>query len=245
MMLADFKNKYQGHRAFFIGGGPSLNQTPLHLMKDEYCFGCNRIYEIYSQTDWRATHYLAVTNENWKYKEWVESLENMVATGIPCFIADKYWIMHALGIAPEWYTPPKGDNVIPIRARKLMHGKPGEMVARAGWTKDVEDFIVSHRTVSMVFLQLAHWMGFSPLYLVGCDLGYKTFKEGEPDPNHWIEDYELYKRPRRAANNNIRMQKVHVEMSKIAKKQGIEVYNATIGGELETYERVDIYELLK
>lgn len=245
MRLTDFKGKYRGHRAFFIGNGPSLNQTPLHLMKDEYCFGTNKVYDLFEVTDWRPTHFVAITNENWKYKDWAEAIEKIVATGIPCFLSDRYWIYYEIGRTHDWYKPPEGDNVIQIKARKLMRDRNGEMISITGWATDIEEFIISHRTVSMVFLQLAHWMGFSPLYLVGCDLGYKPHFEGEPDPNHWNTNYEHRKTVYRARYDNIRMKRVHGIMSKIAKREGIEVYNATIGGELEAYERVDIYDILR
>lgn len=245
MKLADFKGKYRGRRAFFIGNGPSLKQTPLHLMKNEYCFGTNKVYDLFEVTDWRPTHYLAITNENWKYKDWAEAIEKIVATGIPCFLADKYWIYYERGWTPDWYKPPEGDNAIQIKARKLMRNERGMKVAETGWATDIESFVISHRTVSMVFLQLAHWMGFSPLYLVGCDLGYKSHSEGEPDPNHWSKNYEHMKTPFRAEKDNERMQKVHRIMGKIAKSQDIEIYNATIGGDLDAYERANIYDLLR
>jgi hypothetical protein len=214
-------------------------------MKDEYCFGTNRVYKLCGETGWRPTHYLAVTNENWRYKAWAKSLNKMVETGIPCFLADKYWIYHEIGVTPDWYEPPEGNNVFQIRARKFIHGKPEEINTKPGWARDIENIIVSHRTVSMVWLQLAHWMGFSPLYFVGCDLGYKPHSFDEPDPNHFWDSYENTRSKYRAENDNLRMQIVHDTMSGIAKREGIEVYNATIGGELESYERVDIYDILR
>jgi hypothetical protein len=243
MRLSDFKGKYKGERAFFIGNGPSIRETPLHLMNDEYCFGTNKVYEMFDVVDWRPTHYVAVTNECWRYKDWAKAVQDIVDTGIPCFIAEKYWIFHKLGKTPDWYSPPVGDNIIKIRALTLTHPKTKQKYT--GWSDDIEDVVISHRTVSMIFIQLAAWMGFEPLYLLGCDLGYKAHKLGEPDPNHWDGRYHERTTELKAKHNNERMQQTHLEMNEIAYRKGFKIYNATVGGELEAYERVDIHDLLK
>ena len=88
MKLADFKDKYKGHRAFFIGNGPSIKETPLHLMKDEYCFGTNRVCQLYEHTDWLPTHYIAVTGNNMLMKDWFVDMMKVVDSGIPCFLTN-------------------------------------------------------------------------------------------------------------------------------------------------------------
>ncbi len=42
--LKKYQNLYNGKRCFVIGNGPSLKNTDLSLLKDEYAFGMNRIY---------------------------------------------------------------------------------------------------------------------------------------------------------------------------------------------------------
>ena len=48
--LRKLKNKYKGKRCFIMGNGPSLKAEDLELLKDEYCFGQNKIYKIFPQT---------------------------------------------------------------------------------------------------------------------------------------------------------------------------------------------------
>ena len=237
MKLGDFKNRYVGHRAFFIGNGPSIKDTPLELLKDEYCFGTNRVIQLYERTDWRPTHYIAVTGENCKRKDWHDDMLKAIDTGIPCFLADWYFRK----VSTPWYYPPKKDNVIYISAKRFSQ-EDGHRVV--GWSTDIEDHVVQTRTVSVSFLQLAYWMGFNPLYLVGCDLGYTPFERGVKDPNHWLKDYDKERDLEDCIRENANMLYAHTGMAQLAKIVGAEVYNATIGGELEAYPRVDIYEVL-
>ena len=51
------KNKYDGKRAFLIGNGPSLNRTPLHLLKNEYTFCVNRFNLMFDRIGWLPEMY--------------------------------------------------------------------------------------------------------------------------------------------------------------------------------------------
>jgi hypothetical protein len=42
--LAALKDAHRGERCFLIGNGPSLKQTDLSLLKNEFTIGTNRIY---------------------------------------------------------------------------------------------------------------------------------------------------------------------------------------------------------
>ncbi len=86
-----------------------------------------------------------------------------------------------------------------------------------------------------VAMQIAVKEGFGPLYLLGCDLGYK-----DDNPSHFDSDYEIgEQKPAKYANGDA------LAAHKIAKKHcPVEVYNATIGGHLEVYPRVTLEEVL-
>jgi len=44
--LTALKDKHRGERCFIIGNGPSLRNTDLSCLRNEYTFGMNRIYLI-------------------------------------------------------------------------------------------------------------------------------------------------------------------------------------------------------
>jgi hypothetical protein len=95
--------------------------------------------------------------------------------------------------------------------------------------------------------QILAYMGFNPIFLIGCDLGYKAFAPGEPDPNHFGKSYEsgVFQRPQVIHNiDNPRYIESHKIIKRQAQRMGIKIYNASLGGELEVYERVDFYDVI-
>ena len=101
-----------------------------------------------------------------------------------------------------------------------------------------------------VGLQAAVLAGAEEIYLVGCDL-YEYRGPQDVDINHFDDDYCPYKvrkstgeeiiGPAEWARTNERLIAGH----EIARDtSGVKIYNATVGGKLEVYPRVDIFEIL-
>ncbi len=57
--LAGLRGKFSGERVFIMGNGPSLNKTPLELLKNEFVFGVNRVSLLFNRIDWRPTFFTA------------------------------------------------------------------------------------------------------------------------------------------------------------------------------------------
>ena len=59
--LRKLKGIHEGKRCFIIGNGPSLKADDLTMIKDnrEISFAFNRIFHIFSETDWRPTYYIS------------------------------------------------------------------------------------------------------------------------------------------------------------------------------------------
>src|SRR5574341_209049 len=47
--LAALRDSHKGKRAFIIGNGPSLRQTDLSKLRNEFTFGMNRIYLLFPE----------------------------------------------------------------------------------------------------------------------------------------------------------------------------------------------------
>ena len=54
------KGKYKGKRVFLIGNGPSLNKTPLYLLKDEYTMCFNRFEIMLERLNWTPNFFMSV-----------------------------------------------------------------------------------------------------------------------------------------------------------------------------------------
>ena len=108
------------------------------------------------------------------------------------------------------------------------------------------------QSVTIINLQLAYYLGFSEVYLIGMDFSYtipdSAKVEGdiitstEDDPNHFHKDYfgkgKTWKDPKlERVLNNYQLAKAMYEAD------GRAIYNATAGGKLELFERRDFHDV--
>lgn len=231
--ILSLKGKYSG-RIWMIGNGPSLANTPLHLLKNEYSFGMNAISLIYPATTWRPSFYLCISS-NMRFPERRPIFQASIDLGIPSFVRDifegvylesrpnTYWI----------YTPS-------VRAERKDELIPG-------WSTICEYVVWRYATSMYVAAQLAVYMGFAELYLLGCDLGWQVLHDNQNDPNHFAKDYAQHTR----TNNQEKTDRINREMAashsllkEMSEKYGFNVFNATLGGGLEAHPRVNMLEVL-
>lgn len=93
-------------------------------------------------------------------------------------------------------------------------------------------------------MQEAAREGYNPIVLVGADLGFVPRREGEADENHFAPDYHTrLVEPERARIDT----ETHIDFHQQAKAwcdaHGIQILNATLGGELEVHPRIDFDSL--
>jgi len=60
--LAELKDVHNGKRAFIIGNGPSLRQTDLYKLRDEFTFGMNRIYLLFPELGFHTTYFVSIND---------------------------------------------------------------------------------------------------------------------------------------------------------------------------------------
>lgn len=241
--LASMKDKYKGQRIFIIGNGPSINRTPLHLLKDEYTFGVNRIYLLYDRIKWKPSFYTAL---DWRVVPDVAREINAL-TGSTFFFEERF-----RGLLRE------GDDVYYYTHGAAPADRPEDRI----FSHDMSHGLRGAGSVIGTAVQIAFHLGFDPIYLIGCDLGYKVpetvqqegddrFGNGvklhltsteDDDANHF--DPRYFGKGRRWHDPNVkRMIEGHEQCRKGIESVGRRIYNATIGGELEVYERQNFVDL--
>jgi hypothetical protein len=60
--LKQMENIHAGERAFIIGNGPSLRQTDMSLLRNEFTFGLNRIYLLFPELGFSTSCLVAVND---------------------------------------------------------------------------------------------------------------------------------------------------------------------------------------
>ena len=222
--LARLKNIHMGERAFIIGNGPSLKQTDLSRLKNEFTFGLNRIYLMFPELGFGTTYFVAVNDLVIE-----QCVQDICALPMPKFLS---WRTHN-----TFHSGP-----LPANFLYTTYDNP----AFAG---DVRGRVWESATVTYVALQLAFHMGFAQVILVGVDHNSNvagkantTIVSQGDDPNHFNPGY---------FGKGFRWQLPDFETSEIgyrlARKafeaDGRQVLDATIGGKLAIFPKIDYRSL--
>lgn len=217
--LEKYKNLYQGKRCFVIGNGPSLRKEDLSVLeeKDEISFASNGIFHIFDGISWRPTHYMVCDMMCYKIMQQdIKKIENEDA-----FIVDYSYV--------DCERPEKANRFYMIN--KLYTGN------RFGFSDDAVRGFYSGRTITYVMIQMACYMGINEIYLLGVDwtggkgtgVGRIDFYEGNQERIAKSSQFDLFTEEKHAFET----------AREYAESHGIKIYNATRGGELGVFERVD------
>lgn len=213
--IETYKSIYKGKRCFIVATGPSLSIKDLDTLhkNKEICISVNGIFAAFADTSWRPDYY--IINDPMVMKKWKSQIINLKTKAK--FIADMaYEHPEELGI--KWH------------AISLL--KCGEVM---DFSDDFAHGAFMKGTITHAALQLAVYMGFTEIYLLGVDCNYE---KGSLN-NHFYKETEQDK----ASANTDEMLSGYLSIRKYTDSNGIKVYNATRGGMLEVFERVDFDSL--
>lgn len=236
--LLTLKNKYRGKRIFILGSGPSLNDTALEKLENEYTFGVNRIYLLYERIKWRPTFY---TVNDWEVgPDNANEIQQLKGT--------------------QFFCPTRFRGLFGKNQNTYMYRSCHEADIGSAFSYDLTEGAVMGGTVLTLVIQIAYYMGFDPIYLIGVDVNYtipdsvkqsgKRFSNGnlqflestEQDVNHF--DPRYFGKGKRWHNPNTDNMIVGFEKCKKAiAKRGRSIFNATVGGKLEVMKRVNFDSL--
>lgn len=193
-MLRKFKNLHEGETCLIIGNGPSLIDCPIELLDKYLSFGANKIYTMY---DWeRFTGSNDRVDE--KTKEKLKAFDGFVPTYYT--VIDEHMIHN---VAAELINLVNGGYKPEALFIRRPYPVPGSYqintIVHAGWSNNINKAVVMGGTVTYANLQIAKYMGFKTVLLVGVDHNYPTFEgvpqgvlfqqEGGKDEAHFHPDY--------------------------------------------------------
>lgn len=219
--LVKFKDIHKGERCFVIGNGPSLKYEDLELLHNhhEVCFGVNRIYLAYEYTKWRPDYYVAVDYvivQNDRMK--ISAMQGI------------RFIRHFYKMAETWDQ----QDIYEFRGLACQPGEPR-------LSQDLCNGIYTGNTVVYDAIQIALYMGFQEIYLLGVDMtdGIRYQDEGA----------HFYKSPDVKENlgkgNIPEARRCLGYAANVIEESGRKLRNATRGGALEEVTRVDFDSLFK
>jgi len=221
----NLKNRYVGRRGFIIGNGPSLSPSDLEKLKNEITIASNKIYLIFDKTTWRPTIYTVADHILWpKINE--EALEYFKTVHIPNYL-----------------DAPRSENVVYWRSPFSLFTKR--------FSGDMSYGAYGGHTVTFENIQIAYHLGLNPIYLIGCDHSYSG--EGVVTPGIAIRQssHVSHFHPNYRKEGEIvmpaaisKMESSYSMAKKYIESRGGEIYNATRGGKLEIFNRVDLDKVI-
>ncbi len=227
------KGKHAGRRCFIIGNGPSLSIKDLARLENEDTFAMNKIYKVFKETNWRPTYYfcqdIRVIEEI--YKDQSIDMDNISAQ------------MRFFPIDVKWQGIKYSDkNSYFYLKRKYITNKNIE------FSDDVSLYCGEGSTVTYSAIQFAVYFGYNEIYLIGVDHNYSKLinEDGTVTVNQKVRDYfsKEYTYKHSEPVDLRTSTRAYEKANEYCKKREIIIKNATRGGKLEAFDRIDLDELL-
>lgn len=219
--IKKLKNSKAGGRCFITATGPSLTPEDLELLKDKDTFGVNSIFLMYDKTEWRPKYY--------------------VCTDAPYFSK----LIKSYGINPDKLC---NEDVFLNRDTQKSDSKfSGDhihWISFSPWNRiydfykyqfleDISHGLFAFGTVTNIVITIAMYMGYKDIYLIGADCCNLN--------QHFVNDVTDKEKDAKYVCNVIHAQlKGYEIIKKEALKRGVNIYNATRGGALEVFPRVNL-----
>jgi hypothetical protein len=228
-----FYNIHKGERCFIVGNGPSINQTDLGLLKDEYTFGVNGIFYKTDEVGFRPTYY--IVEDSFVLKDNLERIK-------------EYEAKHRFFPSVYRKLLSKDESTSFFQMNRGFYEKSSPNYGLPRFSADCSERIYCGQSVTYINLQLAYYMGFSSVYLIGVDFSYVipesakvsglNIESTEDDPNHFHPDY--FGKGKKWHDPQLERVLRNYEYANLVYRwDGRKVLNATKGGMLKAFERAD------
>lgn len=221
--LNQLRGSHQGERCVIIGNGPSLKNTDLTRLKEVFTIGMNRFYMAFEELGFATS--LLLTVNDLVIEQCAQDLRQLP---IPTFVS---W-------RGRKYIQPSA-NLHYLYTSYILPRFSGDATGRL-W---------EGATVTFVAMQLAYFMGFKQVILIGVDHNFTT--KGTPnttvvstgdDPNHFNPAY--FGKGFRWQLPDLETSEIGYSMAKTAyENSGREILDATVGGKLTIFPKVDFNTL--
>ena len=224
--LGAFKNRHHGEDCFLLGNGPSLGEMNLSPLKDYHTFGLNQIHLIFPKSEFRPSYHIAV---NPIVVE--QSKSDFERMDCPSF----------LPMSNRGTDEAQNDSIYYINSPESQ-----------AFSKDATQAVCQGSTVTYAAMQLAWFMGFENVFLIGVDHSFAVAgkpnerqRMGAVDLNHFDPGYfanQDWQLPDLAGSEfSYKMAKKNYENSCPPRS----IWDATLGGKLRLFPKISFEEALE
>ena len=223
--LCRYKGIHRGERCFIIGNGPSLKMEDLDTLAKHrvICFGLNLIHMAYQNTGWRPD-YLCVSDTLTIKKNAGKIIKN---NRCPIFMADSFLRFQE----DKWMD----ERALPFR--KVYPNEKNHF--EHDFSMDITEGICNANSVAYYALQIAVYMGFEEICLLGMDNG----DWGLHFDEEYLEEADIFRENFDEIMESRMVSRAFQKAEEVSGQHGFKIYNVTRGGCLEVHERVDFDQL--
>lgn len=240
--LKGLKNSRSG-RVVILGNGPSLNSIDLNKLANEDVFACNKFYLAYPKIHWRPKFYIFM---DWRLGADLAPSLNFISS-------------------EQLFLPTRLRPFLKAKDRKRVTWFTTSIVGQrleSQFGQELEKGIPSKGTVLHTAIQIAAYLGYTEIVLLGVDGKYtvpdSVIQTGEDkfgtgtklnltstaddDPNHFHPEY--FGKGSRWHDPNVEgMKRVFFLLSKAQKFRSVRILNATPDSEISVFEKVSFQDL--
>lgn len=222
--LHKFKDLHKGEKAFFVGTGPSLTIEDVEMLKGNIVFGVNSLIDSADKLSYQLTYYCLADKRAVSLfydKVVVSKVKNI-------FVGNGRLSKSEIKSDNTMRFPDMRDYLL---LRNIFSEKRKLKV-----TDDISIMVYDGGTVIFSAMQIAAYMGIKEMYLLGVDCNYakgvKNFNEFRPE-----NEIQL-------GGNEKTQLGAFIKFKEYADAHDIKVYNATRGGALEVFPRVNLEDIV-
>ena len=179
--IKSLKNKYNSKRCFVIGNGPSINKMNLNLMKNDVVICANSFFLKFKDLkfipDYITVEDHLVAEDNYEVFNNLKEIKKIYPIDLKKILS-------------------KDDNTYFIELRRAFNNKKKDGNFKFN---NYDEIFFWGGTVLYMNLQLAQYLGFEEVYLIGVDLSYtipddatvkgSVITSNSDDPNHFDSTY--------------------------------------------------------
>lgn len=230
--LEKFRDMYAGKRCFVVATGPSLRVEDLETLRQhgEICISMNGIYHAFHKVEWRPDFFFMADTNLIRLVDVIDQMD------VP------YKLISDLNM--DFWKLSHPDNVYRFHTRFSDLKRPEKCFS--------DDFIqgpFGSGTITCACIQFAIFLGCREIYLLGLDFSAHMGKrDGASD--HFTKDYlsdyqkeDLQSRYTDDILHNVERIGYKAACRYADTHPPLKIYNATRGGYLEVFERVDFDSL--
>ncbi len=235
-------NQHAGERCFILATGPSIKKQDLKLLRGETCIALSNFFVHQDYRVIKPNYYcVAGYHQPISKTAWTEWLGEMASA------TDNAIMFFSLNDRED------------IERNGLFSRREIHYLQYANWSKisggelDITRSVPSPQSVTIMALEVALYMGFKNIYLLGCDhdwiLHFNTSAHFYEESQHALvrEGYDEWAGSDLELTFEcyVRLWQQYKALWQIARGKSINIFNATAGGLLDVFPRVGYESLFK